>query len=199
MTNFKHSLNRFGKDFDLGWVGFVHSNNLLSQTIAYLTRGDKTGETTVSHTFLVTGQDECVEANYPVGVVETRLSEAYLGRPDRQVVFRRPKELTQKVANRLVKRAKAQVGSGFDYGVFAASGLRGTFLGHLANTLFHDKPQDWVDQMLNRDDRWICSELVVYCLQKEARYRGQGVLSHSPGTVTPQQLFEDDEVFEPLR
>ena len=189
----------FGNDYDLGWVGFVHSTGqLLSEGIAYLTRRDKKGGVTVTHTFLVTGTNECVEANLPVGVVTSDLAEEYLGREDRLVLFRKPRGLTPAAARRLVARAKAEVGAKFDYGAFAAEGLTDSFLGHLVDSLLGGKPKKLLAGLLHRKGRFVCSELVAYCLRKEPRYRNKGVLARPPGILTPQELFEDGELFEPL-
>jgi hypothetical protein len=189
----------FGTDFDLGWVGFVHSSGqLLSGSIAYLTRRDKKGGVTVTHTFLVTGPNECVEANLPVGVTTSDLAKEYLGRENRRVVFRKPRELTPAVARRLVARARAEVGAKFDYGGFAALGMTDTFLGHLVDSLLGGKPKELLAGLLHQHGHYVCSELVAYCLRKEPRYREKGVLARPQGILTPQELFEDGELFEPL-
>jgi hypothetical protein len=197
----RHSTRRlaFGKDFDRGWIGFVHSSGqLLSGTIAYLTRRQKKGAVTVSHSFVVTGPNQCVEANLPVGVVKSNLTAEYLDRNDRLVLFRKPRGLTRAVARRIVQTAKAQIGAKFDYGGFAAVGLSGTFLGHLLDSLFGGKPKALLDGLAHQEGRWVCSELVAYCLRQEPRYRVMGVLGREPGILTPQELFEDDELFEPF-
>jgi hypothetical protein len=189
----------FGKDFDRGWVGFVHSaGQLLSEGIAYLTRRDKKGGVTVTHSFLVTGPDECVEANLPVGVVASNLEKEYLGRDDRLVLFRKPRGLTPAVARRLAARAMAQVGAKFDYGGFAALGVSDSFLGHLVDTLLGGGPKKLLGKLLHQQGHYVCSDLVAYCLRQEPRYRERGVLARPPGIITPQELFEDDELFEPL-
>lgn len=188
----------FGKDYDLGWVGFVRGPSLLSTAIAYLTRRDKAGDIVVTHSFLVTGPDECVEANLPVGVVTSGLAEAYLDRDDGQVIFRKPRGLTPNVARRVVERAKREVGAKFDIIGIAAEGLGGTFLGYLVNSLFSNKPKELMAGLLHEKGQWICSDLVMYCYREEPAYRGKGVLAHPVGTVSPQALFEDDELFEPL-
>jgi hypothetical protein len=188
----------FGKDYDLGWVGFVHGPSLLSAGIAYLTRRDKAGDVGVTHAFLVTGPDECVEANFPAGVVTSGLAESYLGQGDRRVVFRRPRGLTRAAARRVVQRAKAEVGAKFDTAGMAAEGLAGTFLGHLVNAVFGDKPKELAARLMHKKGRWVCSDLVMYCLRGERKYRGKGVLARPVGTVSPQTLFQDEELFEPL-
>jgi hypothetical protein len=189
---------RYGKDFGPGWVGFVHGSSLLSAGIAYLTRRDKLGDVRVTHCLLVTGPDECVEANFPVGVIRSSLTQAYFDQDGGQVIFRKPKGLTPAVARRVVRRAKAEVGAKFDTAAMAGEGLGGTFLGHLVNSLLADRPKKLVARLLHRKGRWVCSDLVCYCLGQEANYRGKGVLAQPPGTVSPQALFEDEELFEPL-
>jgi hypothetical protein len=189
----------FGKDFDVGWIGFVHSaGQVLSEGIAYLTRRDKKGGVTVTHTFLVTGPNECVEANLPVGVVISDVEKEYLSRDDRLVLFRKPHKLTPAVARRLAARAVAQVGAKFDYGGFAALGVSDTFLGHLVDSLLGGGPKTLLSELLHQQGRYVCSDLVAYCLRREPRYREKGVLARPPGILTPQELFEDDELFEPL-
>jgi hypothetical protein len=189
---------KFGRDFGPGWVGFVRGHTLLSAAIAYLTRRDKAGDTRVTHAFLVTGRDGCVEANFPAGVVASGLTASYLGKDAGRVVFRKPKGLTPAVAARLVRRAEAQVGCKFDTAALLAEGLGGTFLGHLVNALTGNKPKELTAKLLHKKGRWVCSDLVIYCLQGERKYCDKGVLARPVGTVSPQALFEDDTVFEPL-
>ena len=139
-----------------------------------------------------------MEANLPVGVVITALTESYLGRDGGRVIFRKPKGLTPEVAQRVVARAKAEVGAKFDVAGMAAESLAGTFLGHLVNSLFGDKPKELMARLLHAKGRWVCSDLVLYCFREEPAYRGKGVLARPVGTVSPQALFEDNELFEPL-
>jgi hypothetical protein len=188
----------YGRDYGLGWVGFVRGHSLLSAGIAYLTRRDKAGDVRVTHAFLVTGPDECVEANFPAGVVVSGLAENYLDKDGGRVVFRKPRGLTQAMARRVVRRARAEVGAEFDVAGMLAEGLGDTFLGHLLNALLADKPKKMAARVLHRKGRWVCCDLVAYCFRQEAKYRGKGVLARPPGTISPQKLFEDEDLFEPL-
>jgi hypothetical protein len=186
----------FGKDFGLGWVGFVHSGSRLSKGIAYLTRREKQSGVTITHALVVTGPAECVEANLPAGVVTSDLSKEYLGRDDRTVVFRKPKGLTQATGRRIAERAKAQVGAKFDFGGFAATGVADTFVGHFIDVLLDGAPKEKLAGLLHQKGRFVCSDLVAYCLRQERRYRDVKILAHPPGTLSPQALFEDEELFE---
>jgi len=197
-TGHRTTRPQFGTDFDLGWVGFVHSHSLLSQSIAFVTRRDREGDTIITHNFLVTGPDECVEANLPDGVVTNTLGKSYLDRDELLVLFRKPRDLTPAIAQRVVKRTRAQVGAKFDYGTFVAEGLNGTFLGYLLDTLFQGKSEEWISATLHQKDRWVCSELIAYCFREEPKFRDRGILTSPPGTITPQAMFEDDVFFEPF-
>jgi hypothetical protein len=193
----------FGKDFGLGWVGFVHSSGqMLSGSIAYLTRRHNKGGVTITHTFLVTGPNECIEANLPVGVVTSDITKEYFDKSNRMVLFREPRGLTLTVARRVVATARAQIGAKFDNGGLVAGGVSGTFLGHLVDSLFGGKPKNLLAGVLHEKGRYVCCDLVAYCLRQQPRYRKMDVLTHPPGVLTPQELFEDDELFElsaPLR
>jgi hypothetical protein len=126
------------------------------------------------------------------------LAESYLDQDDGRVIFRRPKGLTPALARRVVRRAKAEVGAKFDTAELVAEGLGGTFLGHLVNSLFGDKPKELVAGLLHEKGRWVCSDLVIYCFREEPKYRGKGAVAKPVGTVSPQTLFEDEELFDPL-
>jgi hypothetical protein len=188
----------YGVDYGPGWVGFVHGPEVLSAAIAYLTRRARKSGVTVTHSFLVTGRDECVEANLPAGVVKNRLSESYFEKEKATLVFRRPRGLTQAAARRVVRRARAEIGAEFDFGGFVAEGLNETFVGHLLNSLFGGKPRKGLSRLLHQKGRYICTELVAYCLRAEPAYRDCEVLNQPAGTLTPQALFESDDLFDPL-
>jgi hypothetical protein len=188
----------FGRDFGLGWVGFVHSPTVLAQAIAAVTLPDREGDVIASHAFVVTGPDECVEANLPDGVVLSRLREAYLDRDDRWVVFRRPRGLTEDAARRVAERARAQVGTKFDFGGFAATAVAGSFVGQLLQTLGGEASRDALAGLLHQRGRFFCNDLIAFCLRPEPPYAGIDILRRPPGTVSPQALFEADEVFDPL-
>jgi hypothetical protein len=134
----------------------------------------------------------------PVGVVTSRLAESYFDTDEGPVIFRKPRGLTMEVAQRLVTRAKAEVGAKFDITGMVAEGLGGTFLGYLVNSLFDNKPRELTAKLLHQKGQWVCCDLVMYCLREEPLYRGKGVLARPVATVSPQALFEDEEIFEPL-
>src|SRR5689334_19080252 len=156
----------YGRDFGRGWVGFVYCpSTLLSGGIAYFTRRAKKGDVKVSHAFVVTGRNECVEANLPAGVVVSDLAGDYLDRDDRVVLFRKPRGLTPAVARRVVASARAEVGAKFDVGGLVAEGMHGTITGNLITSLFGTGPREFVAGLLHQKGKWVCSELVAHCLR----------------------------------
>ena len=46
-------------------------------------------------------------------------------------------------------------------------------------------------KLLHQHGRYICTDLVAYCLRQEPRFAPAEVLSRPPGTLTPQALFEE--------
>lgn len=188
----------YGTDYGLGWIGFNHAESNMSAMIAHFERWHRTSDIVISHVFVVTGANECIEAAFPDGVVETNLQEAYFDRDDRYVVFRQPKSLRDDVARRIAETARRQVGANFDHSELVNHAAQNNFVGWLLNTLSRDALRNGVDRFMDADDEWICSELAAYCLNQQPEFAGRGVLSHSLGAITPQQLFEDEEIFEPF-
>ncbi len=107
--------------------------------------------------------------------------------------------MTEKIADNLEQAAAKEVGTTYDINLIASQAMQGTFVGKLINKVFKGKPDRIVSKLLNRDDRWICSELVAYCLNEQPAYRNKGILRHPSETIDPQELFEDAVVFEPWK
>jgi hypothetical protein len=116
----------------------------------------------------------------------------------RYVVFRKPRGLTPELADRICELAEAQVGTRFDNGVLIAHALNDHFIGWLINKVTGDAARAASDALFNQKDDWICSELAAYVLNQIPQYAGKGNLAQRPGMLTPQELFENDEIFEPL-
>lgn len=188
----------YGVDYGFGWIGFNHADSNMSAGIAHLQRWRRKREIVVSHVFVVSGENECVEAAFPKGVVKTPLDEAYFDRDDRYVVFRKPKGLDDAMAKSIVELAREQVGKDFNHDALVNHALNDNFLGWLVNYACGGSLRDCGDRFLTRDDRWICSELGAYCLDQQPSLSGKGVLKQSHGAITPQELFDDDELFEPV-
>lgn len=188
----------YGKDYDRGWIGFNHAGSWFSAGIAHVEQWKQVSDVTISHVFVVTGDDECVEAAYPKGVVRSKLSVEYWPKSDRYVVFRKPKGLTPEIADRIITTAEAELGAGFDFHTTANLALQKDFIGWIINRLTDDAANRAVDYLIEDDNAWLCSALGAYCLKSQPEYDGVGILRNRPGMITPQELFEDDDLFEPV-
>ena len=190
---------KYGDTYKKGYIGFTYYNtSVVSKGIAYMTRWAKMSDIRVSHTLLVTGENECIEAHIKNGVERSDLKK-YFNDPNCQIFFRKPVGLNAKIAKKLKKVAEAEIGDIYDKNLILCHGLQATFLGKLVNKIFKKKPDRLVSKILNRDDRWICSELVAYCLSEHKAYKNKGILRHPEETIDPQELFEDTVIFEPWK
>jgi len=187
----------YGNNYKKGYVGFTFYNtSVVSKGIAFMTRWARMSDIKVSHTLLVSGDNECIEAHVQNGVQRSTLNN-YFDDPDCQIFFRKPIGLNDNIANRLEKVASKEVGTKYDAALIASHAMHGTFIGKLINTVFNGKPDRLVSKLLNRDDCWICSELLAYCLNEQPEYANKGILLRPSSTIDPQELFEDSLIFEP--
>jgi hypothetical protein len=143
---------------------------------------------------VVTGENEAVEAVADKGVVKICLSK-YFDDPRSRIFFRKPKKLTNETGARIAGTALAQVGARYDHLLLAAQVLEGSFLRRWIYSAFRETPDHFVGRLLNRDDRWICSELAAYCLDAQPEYADKGILAKPHHAIDPQELFEDQEIF----
>ncbi|HWY52037.1 MAG TPA: hypothetical protein VNW72_11200 [Chthoniobacterales bacterium] len=190
---------KFGDNYDIGYIGFsgsVGNTNVVSQGIAYFTRWDKLSDITVSHALIVTGENECVEAIMGRGVNADPL-QAYFANPNAAIFFRKPLNYNKDIGQRIAQAAKSQVGTKYNDWLIAGFLLAGTFLGHVVNKVFKDKPEDDVNKFLAGHHTWICSELAAYCLEQQPEYKDKGILARPVDTIDPQALFEDQVIFTP--
>lgn len=188
----------YGVNYGRGWIGFNHASSWMSKGIALLTRHQRKHGVAISHALVVTGEDECVEAAFGKGVVVSSLNKQYFDNPDRYIVFRKPRGLTDEMADRVVEAARKEVGVEFDNSILVGGVVNNTFLSHVVDTFHGGDSKDFVAQLSNDDDRWICSELAAHCLRLQPEFDEAGVLQHPDSAIEPQRLFEADELFEPF-
>ena len=188
----------YGDNYRRGYVGFTNNDsNLISRGIAYFTGVGRISDIIATHTLIVTGADECIEAHAGVGVQRSTLSK-YFNDETFDIFFRKPKGLNDEIAMKLIARASQEVDSKYDFRLIAAHAAAGTMLGHFLNRLSKGKFEKQIAKLLNNEDYWICSELVAYCLD-QSPYKDKGILKFPWETISPQELFEDPlgELFEP--
>jgi hypothetical protein len=193
--NIQRQIPVYGENYAAGYIGFVHGGTAVSRGIAYLTRWPRMSEIAVSHVLIVVGPDLCVEADMDRGVVRTHLRN-YFDSLSMNISFRKPRELGWLDAQRIVNAAQAEVGKPYDKALVAAHAVLGTVIGHLANRLVWGLPERLLVAALDTPG-FICSELAAHCLRMRSRHNAAGCLADHPASITPQELFEDDQVFQP--
>lgn len=186
---------RFGDNYRVGYIGFTHSSrDPVAKGIAHFTRWSRLSDIHVSHALVVTGEGECVEALIDKGVVKSPLSK-YFDCSRTEIFFRKPRKLGSALGARIAEAALAQVGTRYDHLLLAAQMLEGSFLRRWILSAFRESPDHFVGKLMNREDRWICSELAAYCLDCQPEYADKGVLARPHYAIDPQELFEDHEIF----
>jgi hypothetical protein len=187
----------YGKNYDIGYIGFTYSaTNFVSNGIAYFTRWSRMSQIKTCHALLVTGENECIEAHAQGGVKKTPLSN-YFNDVHTQIFFRKPLDLTDAIAKAIVITAQHELGCKYDTKLIASQALSNSHLGKLIKDTFGGKPEEIISKLMNNDNRWICSELVAYCLDEQPLYKGRGILGKPADTIDPQELFEDSIIFQP--
>ena len=186
----------YGVNYKAGYVGFTYDNsNLISRGIAYVTRWTRMHDIKVSHALIVTGEDECIEAHAEGGVRRARLDD-YFKNENCQIFFRKPLNLTDELAHRIISAAEEQLGCTYDIDLILAQLASNTVMGTLMNRVMGKRLEELLCRMKDHPDRWICSELVAHCLDLQAPYHDRGILKNSDATIDPQELFEDDTIFQ---
>jgi hypothetical protein len=198
LATFESITPQFGKTHNIGYIGFTYYNeSFVSNGIAYFTKWSKLGEITVSHTLVVTGENECIEALAEKDSVTTSPLTKYFDDPKCAIFFRKPVDWTNDIGATVSSTALKQKGAKYDYGLIAADLVNGTFLGNLIHGCFKSQKEDILTKLLNKDKSWICSELAAYALDEQPEYKDKGILNKECDMITPQELFEDGTIFEP--
>ena len=186
----------YGKNYNKGYIGFTYqSTNIISQGIAYFTRWSKMSNIYATHALIVTGENECIEAHAKTGVHRTNLDQ-YFDDTSYQIFFRKPRNLTDSLADQIVETLLPEVGKKYDFNLIVTQLAAGTFLGRFFDNHLKGKLEDTLADFLNNHDKWICSELAAYALDEQAEYRNKGILLRPNATISPQELFEDTIIFE---
>lgn len=190
MTNSLQLKPVYGVNYDKGYIGFSYNDETISKGITYFTRRDRKQQIKVSHVFLVTEENSCIEADAFTGKVEEAYLTKYFYQTGYQVFFKKPKDLNSEIADLLISVLKKEVGKPYDYKLILSHALSDSLL-YSFLSLFHIKKL-----FLNATSSWMCSELVSYGLNSIDKYKGIGVLKNPSFSITPQSLFEDTEIFE---
>jgi hypothetical protein len=198
LTEFKSIPPVFHKTHNIGYIGFTYfKESFVSQGIAYYTRWSKLSDITVSHALIVTGDNQCIEALAEKDRVTISPLTKYFDNLKCSIFFRKPRGWAEQIGKRIADTALTQDGCRYDYNLIAADLAKGSFIGHLIDGCFGGQKEDILTKLLNKDTRWICSELAAYALDEQPEYHDKGILNKECDSITPQELFEDGTVFEP--
>lgn len=189
----------WGVHYAPGYTGFEFTGSAISAGIAWFTRkGQWEGDVPnlpVTHCFLVSGEDQCIEAVKTPGVTFNTLRERFIDLRT-VVVFRKPIGWTPALGAALVDRAKQYVGQPYDLKLLMGHGLSGSLLGRLANTITRHKAEAWIQSQFDQDDAFMCSELVAAVMDWFPEWHDQDILLDESHTINPRELF-GSKLYEP--
>lgn len=186
---------KFGANYATGYIGFTYTGGFVAGSVAYFERWNRSTGLKVSHTFIVSGDNECIEAHINEGVARVPLTK-YFADPACQVFFRRPRGWNPDLGRRIADAAVAKVGAHYNTSLILADVVADTFIGHWLNRLLRSWPNRLISRAFDRSGHWICSQLVAYALAQQPELQSQGVLRFPFDIIDPQELFEDEDLFE---
>src|SRR5579863_2701356 len=94
---------QFGINYDVGWIGFVWHDSFVADGIAWFTRWYRKGNPIVDHVFVVTGENQIVEANADGVDVDPLIG--YTTSPGYSLYLREPRNWTPDLGNRIANKA----------------------------------------------------------------------------------------------
>lgn len=185
----------FGENYKPGFIGFTYSGSpMQTRGIAYFTHWSRMSDIHVSGAVVVTGEKECVELVAGREVVKSSL-EKYFNDPKKQIFFRKPRKCSPAVGARIAGTAIAQLGTKFDQLLLAARMVEGSFLRRWMLSHFRESPESFAAKLALQEERWLGAEFVAYCLDCQPEYADRGLLAVPNHSISPQELFEDGEIF----
>lgn len=184
----------WGSNVDIGFTGFLsRKRDFISAGIDWFSRWDQLpGDPPVSHTFIVSGRDQTIEA-FADGVAYGRLT-TYLRDPDVALFMRCPDNWDPSVGSALVGAAARRLGDRYNYALIGALAVSNSLAGHgldlITGGWFGRTVSGWADSKT----RQICSQLVAGAMR--TRYGSLGCLSKPDQEITPQDLYGDGVIYK---
>src|SRR5579872_716792 len=167
--NFPNLKPVFGADYDVGCIGFTFAGGFVSTGVAWFERWNRLNGIQVTHTLIVSGEDECIEAHIDSGVARAPLAK-YFNDPACRTFFRQPRGWTPALGRRIVDAAAARLGDKYDTSLIFAQALADSFAGHLVNQLLRGWPNRQLSALCDHRHREICSELVATALDAQPEF-----------------------------
>lgn len=185
----------WGDNYRPGFVGFTfNDHSFVSKGIVYFTRWDRMSDFKASHTLIATGEDACVEAQGK-GVVEDSLSK-YFDDLRYAIAFRKPMGWTPELGDRIVASVRQHIGKKYGYALIVGNAITHSTVGRLFGKITRGWTTRVISKWFDGKKQEICSETVALALQDQPELANLGILKQHANTITPQMLFEDDELFE---
>lgn len=192
----------FGINYKNGYIGFSFTDNsFIDNGVAWFSRWEKgrssnLPDLNISHAFIVSGKDECIEALDMSGVSLSPLTK-YFNDPHTHVCFRKPLGLTDEIATRMLLDASRLLGSPYDLVLVAGHIISDSFSGKLLEEITNGKSRELITWLFQTKGKYICSELCAEVLRKRPEYANKGVLAKPQYSLDPQTLFQDEIIFSP--
>ena len=190
----------YGETYKKGYIGFVNRDtSVMSLGIAFFTGWDSIAEIHTTHALIVTGENSCVEADAQGNCVKVSALKPYFDNPNCLIFFRKPFDLTETTATSIAELALNAVGRKYDFGAILAQAISGSQAGSFYDRLSRGAMGNTLANILESPDRWVCSELAAYVLDQQSKYKDLGILKYANAAISPQELFQDLEIFDAWR
>jgi len=186
----------YGVNYTLGDIGFQFvDNSFLSEGIVFFTGWEAMSDIKVSHSFVITGQNECIES-LSNGVDQSTLAERFAS-SHTHVTIRRPVDLTLQRGMDIVKRATSLLGTPYDFRLLAGMIAANSRLVRWLPTVIYMAYRRKVCWYAHTEGQLICDGLCVKALNAVPEYAA--ALPEEYYVYDPQMLFEDTVVFKPWK
>jgi hypothetical protein len=192
----------WGKHYHAGWSGFSFTDDaFISEGIAVFENPLVLfGARVPSHTWIVTGPDECIEAQGK-GVVRASMSERFAN-TNCMVWFRCPSFYDSVVAEEIVKGAEQELGKKYNYAMIGAHAASNTLIGRALNFITRRWYEKILTHIADKKSADICSMVTGYAMQRSHSLMAwlgsnRGVLAREAHQLKPSDLDTDRRIYRP--
>lgn len=182
-------------NYDIGWIGFVHHRSFVADSIGWFTRRWRKQAPSVSHVFVVIGENQIIEANG--SGVEIQSLREYALYSSFTTYLRRPVLWTPEIGAGIAAEARKYEGFKYDYDLIVADAASYSLAGRIFNDLTGDALDNVLTSLADSRDAMICDKLAVVAMQSQSALRPRGTLKLPARQNNPQRLFGDEELFSP--
>lgn len=189
---------QFGVNYDIGWLGFTRTLDLVGDAIAYGEQSEsEKGYPSVNHVLIVIGDGQCVQAHIDNGVQRGPLSQ-YLDDPRSRVYFRKLRFYTPDLGNRVAQFGLSKVGCGYAKVEIAEMAAADTLVGRAVNELTGNRIHDELAELLTSPLAYICSQLGAAAVFIQPEFSDLPKARLPVAAWDPQSFFQEEEIFEPF-